>query len=179
MHYKAYLCAPKSIFCLARRHIDPLQQVLHLLGERETGFHSQLYPLSDGTTDKPITSGSAIGRTTVLQMKMAFPIFVAHYCSETLTTCITGTNAHEPAGHKAAWPQPGYEFPPVSLMSGFIQVFLFSIYANFYFLFALFSIFQLLFLLFSKLQHLLTINNRKLTLHPTHFTESSPIRSRS
>lgn len=145
--------------------------------EREAGFYSQLYPLPDGTTDKPITSGSTIGRTTVVQMKMAFPIFVAHYCSETVTTCTIGTNAHEPAGRKAAWPRPGYGFPPVSLMSGFIQVLLFSIYANFYFPFALFSIFQVL--LFSMLQLLLTINNRQLTLCPTRFTEPSTIRSRS
>lgn len=75
-------------------------------------------------------------------MKMALPIFVAHYCSETITTCTVGTGAHEPAGLKTARPQPGYVFPPGSLMPGFIQVLPVS----------------------AVLQLLLTIDNRELTV---------------
>ena len=68
-----------------------------------------------------------------------------------------GTKAHEHARLKAAQPQPGYAFPPVSLMPGFIQVLPFS----------------------AVLQLLLTVNNGQLTLCPTCFAELTPIRSRS
>lgn len=90
-------------------------------------------------------------------MKMALPVFVAHYCSETVTACTVGTDAHKPPRLKAAQPQPSYVFPPGSLMPGFIQVLPFS----------------------AVLQLLLTVNNRQLTLSHTHFAELTPIASRS